>query len=62
MERPDHVAAFAALAPLVASDQLALFHATSTDDVLLSARLADEFDLSAAILGPGHEWEMAAQI
>jgi len=62
MERPDQVAAFAALQPLVAADQLALFHATSTDDVLLSARLSDEFDLTAAILGPGHEWEAAEQI
>ena len=62
MERPGHVAAFVALQPLVAGNQLAVFHAASTDDILLSDRLADEFGLSAAILSPGHEWEVTEQI
>ncbi len=62
MERPDHVAAFVALEPMVAGTQLALFHAASTEDVLLSARIADEFGLSAAIVAPGYEWEAADQI
>ena len=62
MERPDQVAAFVALEPLVAGSQRAIFHASSSDDVLLSARIADEFGLSAAILGPGHEWEVADRI
>jgi imidazolonepropionase-like amidohydrolase len=62
MERPDHQAAFEALGRIVAGDQPAVFHADSPDDVLLSARLADEFELDAAIVASGHEWEVADQI
>jgi imidazolonepropionase-like amidohydrolase len=62
MARPEQVAAFAALGDLLDGSQKAFFHAESAQDVLLSHRLAEEFDLDAVICASGTEWEIAEQI
>lgn len=62
MARPEPVAAFVALQDLVAGRRPAVFHASSPEDVLLSARLADEFGLEAVIAASGHEWELAERV
>jgi imidazolonepropionase-like amidohydrolase len=62
MARPEQVAAFEALGDLVGGMQAAIFHAGSAQDTLLAARLADEFELDAAIHAHGDEWEIAGQV
>ncbi len=62
MKRPENVAAFEALRDVVEHRQPVIFHTSSPDDVLLANRLADEFDLDAAIFASGHEWEIATQL
>ncbi len=62
MVRPEHVAAYEALAEVVAGGQPVVFHADSALGVLLAQDLANELGLEASIVGSGTEWEVAEQL
>jgi imidazolonepropionase-like amidohydrolase len=62
MARPEYVAAYEALAAVVAGDQLVVFHTDSALEVLLAQDLAIELGLEASIVGSGTEWEVVEQL
>ncbi len=59
IERPEHVSAFDALAPLLARQVPLLLEVSDPADLELADRLAREFDLDLVISGSGFEWEVA---
>ena len=62
MPRPEQLAALESLGVVISGSRPAFFHAESPADVLLAHRVASEFELDAAIVASGHEWEIAEQI
>lgn len=62
MPRPETLAAYESLAPLLRGEGRAIFFTESPDDVLLADAVASEFDLDAVISGPGNTWEVAAEL
>lgn len=62
LTRPDAVAAYDALVPLLRGPGRAIFVAESPDDVLLADTIATEFGLEATIESPGTVWEIADEV
>ncbi len=62
MKRPDYVAAFEVLAPVLDRSRPVIFETTRPEDVLLADRLAREFNVNAYIAGAGQEWELLPQV
>lgn len=60
--RPEHVAAFEALRPVIERRRRAIVQADDPADALLADAIAREFDLDVAVAGGGFEWELAAAI
>ena len=59
VERPDHLPAFDALAPVLAREVPLLLELSDPADLELADRLAREFDLDLVVSGTGYEWEVA---
>ncbi|MDX1387787.1 MAG: amidohydrolase family protein [Acidobacteriota bacterium] len=62
MRRPDTLAAYAALAPVLSGAQPVVFALEDPLDLELVDALADEFDLLAVISATGEEWAMASRV
>ncbi len=62
MRRPDTLAAYAALAPVLSGSQPVVFALEDPLDLELVDALADEFDLEAVVSATGEEWAMADRV
>ncbi|HEX6850304.1 MAG TPA: amidohydrolase family protein [Candidatus Polarisedimenticolaceae bacterium] len=60
--RPEYVAAFEALRPVLERRRRAIVQADDPADVLIAGALAREFDLDVAVAGTGFEAELAAAV
>jgi hypothetical protein len=59
MRRPDTLAAYAALAPVLDGTQPVIFELGDPADLEIARALRDEFDLDAVISATGEEWTVA---
>ncbi|MFQ5720584.1 MAG: amidohydrolase family protein [Acidobacteriota bacterium] len=62
MQRPEHHAAYEALAPVLTRKQPIIFHTDDPRDTLLADRLGREFDLDVIVSTSSYEWERAAEM
>ncbi|MFQ5669228.1 MAG: amidohydrolase family protein [Acidobacteriota bacterium] len=62
MRRPEHHAAYEALAPVLDREQPVVFHTEDPRDTLLADALGREFDLDVLVSTSSYEWERAPEI
>ncbi len=62
MRRPEFVAAYEALQPVLERRMPVFFHLGELEDAWLADRLAREFGLEAVLAGSGVEWEAAERL